>query len=52
VTSGDVRGMWESISVARRRAILGALVHHVHLGRVGKGVRVLTVEAAEGTVTM
>ncbi len=52
VTSDDVRGMWESITTARRRAILGALVHHVEIGRVGKGVRVLTVEAAEATVTM
>ncbi|MFT4282011.1 recombinase family protein [Microbacterium sp.] len=52
VTSDDVRGMWERITPARRRAILGALVHHVHVGRVGKGVRVLTVEAAEGTVSM
>ncbi|KZE91768.1 recombinase family protein [Microbacterium sp. TNHR37B] len=52
VTSDDVRGMWDSITTARRRAILGALVHRVEVGRVGKGVRVLTVEAAEGTVSM
>ncbi len=52
VTSEDVRGMWESITTARRRAILGALVHRVEIGRVGRGVRVLTVEAAEATVTM
>lgn len=52
VTSDDVRGMWENITTARRRAVLGALVHRVEIGRVGKGVRVTTVEAAEGTVTM
>lgn len=52
VTSDDVRGMWESVTTARRRVILGALVHRVEVGRVGKGVRVLTVEAAEGTVSM
>lgn len=52
VTSDDVRGMWQSITMARRRAILGALVHRVEIGRVGKGVRVLTVEAAEDTITM
>jgi site-specific DNA recombinase len=52
VTSDDVRGMWERTTTARRRAILGALVHHVEVGRVGKGVRVLTLEAAESTVSM
>lgn len=52
VTSEDVRGMWNSITTARRRAILGALVDRVEIGPVGKGVRVLTLEAAEGTVLM
>ncbi|WP_165971283.1 recombinase family protein [Microbacterium oleivorans] len=52
VTADDVRGMWENVTTARKNAILGALVHRVEIGRVGKGVRVLTVEAAEATVTM
>lgn len=52
VTSDDVRGMWERMTTARRRAVLGALVHRVEVGRVGKGVRILSAEAAEGTVSM
>jgi CHASE2 domain-containing sensor protein len=52
VTSDDVRGMWERMTTARRRAVLGALVHRVEIGQVGKGRRILSAEAAEGTVSM
>jgi len=44
--------MWESMTTARRRAVLGALVHHVEVLPVGKGRRVVTVEQTEGTVVM
>lgn len=52
VTSGDVRGMWEGMTTERRRAVLGALVHHVEVLPVGKGRRIVTVEQTEGTVVM
>lgn len=52
VTSGDVLGMWERMTTARRRAVLDALVHRVDVLPVGKGRRVVTVEQTEGTVVM
>jgi DNA invertase Pin-like site-specific DNA recombinase len=52
VTGDDVRGLWEGMSVGRRRAVLGALVEHVEVSPVGKGRRVRTVEEVEATVSM
>ena len=52
VTSDDVRGLWESMTTARRRAVLGALLHSIEVHPVGKGRRVVSVEATEATVTM
>ncbi len=52
VTSNDVQSMWDGMTTARRRAVLGALVHRVEVLPVGKGRRVVTVEQTEGTVVM
>ncbi|KAA9131167.1 recombinase family protein [Microbacterium caowuchunii] len=52
VSGDDVRDLWDGLSVGRRRAVLSALVDHVEVSPVGKGRRVLTVEAVEGTVSM
>jgi hypothetical protein len=52
VGADDVRALWDGLSVARRRAVLGALLFSIHVHPVGKGRRVQTVEATEGTVEM
>lgn len=52
VGAEDVRALWDGLSTARKRAVLGALLHGVQVHPVGKGKRVRTVEEIEGTVTM
>ncbi|MGF2950305.1 recombinase family protein [Microbacterium alcoholitolerans] len=52
VSVDDVRGLWESLSTGRKRAILSALVYSADVLPVGKGVRVKTVEEAEGTIVL
>jgi DNA invertase Pin-like site-specific DNA recombinase len=52
VGTEDVRALWDSLSVARRRAVLEALLFSVEVHPVGKGKRVTTLRATEPTVTM
>ncbi|MDQ1124875.1 recombinase family protein [Microbacterium trichothecenolyticum] len=52
VGAEDVRGLWERMSTARRRAVLGALLLGVQVHPVGKGRRLTSIEAVEGTVTI
>lgn len=52
VSADDVRGIWDGLSMGRRRAVLGALVTDVRVSPVGKGRRVRSIEEVEGTVTM
>lgn len=49
VASGDSRTWWDGASLARRRAVIGALMTVV-IRRVGKGRRVTTLEGASETV--
>ncbi|SNU02596.1 Site-specific DNA recombinase [Ruaniaceae bacterium KH17] len=49
VASGDSRAWWDDASLARRRAVIGALMT-VAIRRAGKGRRITTFEAASETV--
>jgi len=52
VGAEDVRALWDGMSTARKRAVLGALLHGVQVHPVGKGRRVAKIEAVGGTVAM
>lgn len=52
VMSDDLRALWEDLATARKRQILGALVHRIDVFPVGNGRRIESVEATEGTVSM
>lgn len=52
VTGDDVRGLWESMNLNRRRAVLGALLHAVEVHPVGKGRRIVSADDIEPTVLM
>lgn len=49
VASGDSRAWWDDASLARRRAVIGALMT-VAIRRAGKGRRITTFETASETV--
>lgn len=48
----DVKGLWDSINTNRRRVVLTALLRAVEIRPVGKGRRVVNLEAVAPTVAM
>lgn len=52
VTGDDVRGLWESMNMNRRRTVLAALLQAVEVRPVGKGRRIVSVDDIEPTVLM